>query len=176
MQIDKGEDYPLLHPAYFIGILDFTFGADSNYHTRHLILNKATKEHLLKDIRFACIELPKFNKEMNELETVIDRWTFFIKNSEDLQVIPDFANEDEGLNIAFLEGDKYQWTREEIIAYDNVAIHEADAIQEKLKVAENAREEMILGMQEEGLTNQQIAKITRKSEAEIAQIIEKHRN
>jgi hypothetical protein len=31
MQIDKGEDYPLLHPAYFIGILDFPFGTDTDY-------------------------------------------------------------------------------------------------------------------------------------------------
>jgi len=33
MQIDKGENYPLLHPAYFIGILDFPFGMDTDYHT-----------------------------------------------------------------------------------------------------------------------------------------------
>jgi predicted transposase/invertase (TIGR01784 family) len=176
MQIDKGEDYPLLSPAYFIGILDFPFGTDTDYHTRHLILNKNTQEHLLKDVQFSFIELPKFDKEEEELGTPIDKWTFFIKHSEELHVIPDFANEDEGLKTAFMEADKYQWTKEEIIAYDNVTIKEADEVQEKLKVAEKAREEMIIGMHEEGLGNQQIAKISKKSEAEVAKIIENHKN
>lgn len=180
MQIDKGEDYPLLSPAYFIGILDFPFGTDTNYHTRHLILNKTTQEHLLKDIQFSFIELPKFDKEEEELETPIDKWTYFIKHSEELHVIPDFANEDEGLKTAFMEADKYQWTKEEIIAYDNVTIKEADEVQEKLKVAEKAREEgkeeLIISMHEEGLGKQQIAKISKKSEAEVAKIIDNHKN
>ena len=66
MQIDAGENYPILNPAFFIGILDFPFGTDTDYHTRHLILNKATSEHLLKDIQFSFIELPKFTKEMHQ--------------------------------------------------------------------------------------------------------------
>jgi predicted transposase/invertase (TIGR01784 family) len=180
MQIDEGEKYPLLNPAYFIGILDFPFGSDTEYHTRHLILNKNTQEHLLKDIQFSFIELPKFDKKEEELITPIDKWTFFIKNATDLHVIPEFANEDEGLKTAFIEADKYQWTKEEIIAYDNVTIKEADEVQEKLKVAEmaeeKAKEEMIIGMHEEGISKQQIAKISKKSEAKVAQIIENHKN
>ena len=101
MQIDKVEDYPLLNPVYFIGILDFPFGNDSDYHTRHLIMNKATNEHLLKNVQFPFIVLPKFIKEMNQLETPIDNWTYFIKHSEELHVIPDFANEEEGLKLPF---------------------------------------------------------------------------
>jgi predicted transposase/invertase (TIGR01784 family) len=176
MQIDEGEQYPLLNPAYFIGILDFPFGSDSDYLTRHLILNKSTQEHLLKDIQFSFIELPKFDRKEGELETPIDKWTFFIKNATNLHVIPEFAYEDDGLKTAFIEADKYQWTKEEIIAYDNVTIKEADEVQEKLKVAEKTREEMIIGMHEEGLSYQQIAKISKKSEAEVAQIIENHKN
>jgi predicted transposase/invertase (TIGR01784 family) len=141
MQIDEGEDYPLLHPAYFIGILDFPFGTDADYHTRHLILNKVTNEHLLKDIQFSFIELPKFIKEMNELESPIDKWTYFIKHSEELHVIPDFANEDEGLKTAFIEADKYQWSKEELKAYDNVGIKEQDERGEKELVAQKAKEE-----------------------------------
>jgi hypothetical protein len=75
-----------------------------------------------------------------------------------------------------MEADKYQWTKEEIIAYDNVTIKEADEVQEKLKVAEKAREELIISMHEEGLGKQQIAKISKKSEAEVAKIIDNHKN
>ena len=91
-----------------------------------MIMNKVTNEHLLKDIQFSFIELPKFTKEMHKLETPIDKWTYFIKHSEELHVIPDFANEDEGLKTAFIEADKYQWSKEELKAYDNVTIKEQD--------------------------------------------------
>jgi len=187
MQIDQGEDYPLLHPAYFIGILDFPFGTDTDYHTRHLILNKATNEHLLKDIQFSFIELPKFTKEIHELDTPIDKWTFFIKNSEELNFIPDFANEDEGLKIAFLEADKYQWSKEELKAYDNVTIKEQDERGEREKAIKTAVEaatqqvkkerdiELILGMDKEGFTIPQIARVTQKSEEEIKKIFDEHR-
>ena len=60
-----------------------------------------------------------------------------------------------------------------------MTIKEADEVQEKLKVAEKAKEEgkeeMIISMHEEGFSNQQIAKISKKSEAEIALIIENHK-
>ena len=180
MQIDEGEQYPLLNPAYFIGILDFPFGSDTDYHTRHLILNKNTQEHLLKDIQFSFIELPKFDKKEEELLTPIDRWTFFIKNATGLHVIPAFANEDEGLKTAFIEADKYQWTKEEIIAYDNVTIKEADEVQEKLKVAEKAKEEgkeekeieAVLGFYENGVPVSVIAKSLKITEQRVLQIIE----
>jgi len=184
MQIDEGEQYPLLNPAYFIGILDFPFGSDTDYHTRHLILNKNTQEHVLKDIQFSFIELPKFDKKEEELLTPIDRWTFFIKNATGLHVIPAFANEDEGLKTAFIEADKYQWTKEEIIAYDNVTIKEADEVQEKLKVAEKAKEEgkeekeieAVLGFYENGVPVSVIAKSLKITEQRVLQIIENHKN
>ncbi len=113
MQIDTGDDYPILNPAYFIGILDFPFGEGDKYNTHHLILEKETYEHLLKDIQFAFIQLPKFNLDLHEVITPIDRWTYFIKHSTELNIIPDFAQADEGLNTAFMEADRHNWTIEE---------------------------------------------------------------
>ena len=170
MQIDQGEDYPLLHPAYFIGILDFPFGTDADYHTRHLMMNKVTNEHLLKDIQFSFIELPKFTKEMHELESPIDKWTYFIKHSEELHVIPDFANEDEGLKTAFIEADKYQWSKEELKAYDNVTIKEQDERGEREKAATDAKMEVAKNLKEMGLSNSDIKKATGLTGDEINMI------
>jgi predicted transposase/invertase (TIGR01784 family) len=181
IQINRGEDYPLLHPAYFIGILDFSFSASGDYHTRHLILDKATNEHLLKDIQFSFIELPKFNLAIPDLTTPIDKWTFFIKHAEELQFIPDYANDDEGLKEAFLEADKHKWSKDDLIAYDNVSIWEGDQKQElaaalekgEERGMEKGREEMIREMHKEGFSIQQIAKISKKSEEEIRQVIDR---
>lgn len=116
---------------------------------------------------------------MHKLETPIDKWTYFIKHSEELHVIPDFANEDEGLKTAFIEADKYQWSKEELKAYDNVTIKEQDergerelvALKAKNEGKEESKIEMILEMDIEGFSIQQIAKVSKKSELEVEQII-----
>jgi predicted transposase/invertase (TIGR01784 family) len=180
IQINRGEDYPLLNPAYFIGILNFTFSASQDYHTQHLLLDKVTNEHLLKDIQFSFIELPKFELPIHALKTPIDKWTYFIKYSETLDFIPDYANDDEGLKEAFREADKFSWSKDDLINYDNVSIWEGDQKQELLaalekgeeKGMEKGKEEMILEMHKEGFSIQQIAKISKKSEEEVRQIID----
>lgn len=165
MQINRGEDYPLLNPAYFIGILDFEFSKSKNYHTRHLILEKATNEHLLKDIEFSFVELPKFLLEIDELVTPIDKWTYFIKHAEELTFIPDYANEDEGLKEAFVEADKHNWSKDDLIAYDNFSIWEGDQKQERDRVMQKAEEkgkedkevEMVVKLHLKGKSDEEIS-------------------
>jgi hypothetical protein len=82
------------------------------------------------------------------------------------------------LNAALqLEG---KWTKEEIIAYDNVNIKEADEIQEKIKIVEDAQEkkaqELIIQMDKEGLPRNQIARITGKKEEEVDEILRKSKS
>jgi predicted transposase/invertase (TIGR01784 family) len=186
MQIGTGDDYPLLNPAYFIGILDFPFGAGNNYKTHHLMLEKETYEHLLKDIQFAFIELPKFKLDIHELVTPIDRWTYFIKHSTELNIIPDFAQSDEGLNTAFIEADKHNWTTEERIAYDNILIKETDEKQEKIMADEKAHEkgkeegkeekeeETIIKLHKKGKIDIEIANLLDLALERVRQIINKN--
>lgn len=125
MQITSGEDYIKLKPTVFVGILNFSFFAGTDYLCYHSLLDEKTYENKLKDIRFAFIELPKFKKKEQELKTLIDKWTYFIKNAPKLEVIPDNVD-DEGLREAYLDADKHKWKKAELIAYDNAAIAEQD--------------------------------------------------
>ncbi|OWY24382.1 transposase [Sphingobacteriales bacterium UPWRP_1] len=125
MQINRGEQYPLLKPTYFIGILDFNFFDSPEYLSNHIILNGETYEHKLKDIQFTFIELQKFEKQVDELETLTEKWVFFIKNAENLDLIPENVT-DEGLIEAYKDADKHSWKKEELIAYDNASIAEQD--------------------------------------------------
>ena len=54
------------------------------------------------------IKLEKFSKEEGELETLAEKWVFFIKNSTGLEVIPENI-EDEGLIEAYKDADKHSW-------------------------------------------------------------------
>ena len=87
-QIAKGKDYSKLSPAYFIGILEFEVSKNPNYISCNKVLDVETNEQIIRDIEFNFIELPKFNKKTDELETSIDQWTYFIKNAENLDEIP----------------------------------------------------------------------------------------
>ncbi len=138
MQIKRGEEYDLLKPTFFIGILDFSFFESENYLSHHIILNGETYEHKLKDIQFTFIELEKFNKQLTQLDNLIDKWIFFIKNSDDLDIIPDDID-DKGLIQAYQDAEKFRWTKDELIEYDNFWIAVQDA-RGRLELAEERGE------------------------------------
>lgn len=124
-QIERGDQYEKLNPTFFIGILDFEVTQNPSYINRHKIVDIETNENFIKDIEFNFIELPKFNKTAQELTTIVDQWVFFIKNAENLEVIPDNIK-DEGLRFAYQDADKHNWTKEELEAYDYVLMREQD--------------------------------------------------
>lgn len=126
-QIDKGVQYDKLRPVYFIGILEFEIGNNPNYYSKHLVLDVETKEQVIEDVVFNFIELPKFNKTLEQLETSIDQWTFFIKNAENLSLIPESVK-DEGLKEAYTEANQQNWTKEELEDYQRASIKERDEI------------------------------------------------
>jgi len=139
MQIVKGDDYHLLKPTIFIGILDFNFLQSTTYLTRHITCNPDTKEQVLKDSEYYFIELLKFNKTITECGTLTDKWLFFIKNAENLEVIPDETN-DKGLNEAYHDADKMTWTRNELELYDYAKMRERDEVEERDKAYSNGAE------------------------------------
>jgi predicted transposase/invertase (TIGR01784 family) len=174
-QIDRGEDYPLLRPVYFIGELDFNYFSGKHYLSSHLIIDEETGECNFKDMKFRFIELQKFNKEVNELKNIIDKWAFFIKNADELEVIPDNVD-DEGLREAYEEAAQHNWSKEAYDAYIYSGMRDQDDRGRIEKAEENKRNEMILAMNEKGIPISIIAEIAKLDEAEVMQIIENGRN
>ena len=109
----------------FIGILSFNITQNPGYISRHKIVDIETGENLISDIEFNFIELLKFSKSEAELKTIIDQWVYFLKNAENLEVIPGNVN-DEGLKSAYEDAAKHNWTKEELAAYDYVLMREQD--------------------------------------------------
>jgi predicted transposase/invertase (TIGR01784 family) len=138
-QIDKGKLYNKLYPVYFIGILDFKIGHNPNYFSCHKVLDVETNEQVIQDVEFNFIEVPKFNKSLEELVTPIDQWTYFIKNAENLEVIPADVK-DEGLKEAYLGADRHTWTQEELDNYERASIKEQDELG-RIALAEKRAEE-----------------------------------
>ena len=176
MQIERGDEYPKLKPTYFIGILDFDYFKSEDYLSHHIIVNGKTYEHKLKDIQFTFIELEKFTKKVDELETLIEKWVFFIKYAKELEDIPDNVDND-GLMEAYKDADRHSWKKEELIAYDNSSIAEQGAIGKIAFVVKRALEEKNYKVVEKcfdkDMATENIADITSQTVEEVLEIIDK---
>jgi predicted transposase/invertase (TIGR01784 family) len=120
-QIERGEDHPHLNQVIFIGILDFNAFRGQNYLTRHLMLNIETYEQELEGLELNFIELPKFTKREEELETVLEKWVYFIKNASTLEMIPTSADI-KPLRTAYEVANEFGWKREDLEVYENRGI------------------------------------------------------
>ncbi|MCU0389933.1 MAG: Rpn family recombination-promoting nuclease/putative transposase [Thermoflexibacter sp.] len=172
-QIKRGDFYRQLKPVIFIGILDYAFSDNPKYISRHRILDVETHEHLLQDVEFNFVELPKFNKELNELETLTEKWIYFIKNAENLDVIPENVD-DEGLKSAYQEANKHTWTAEELEAYEYAFMREEDE-RAKLDQAEKRGKnqekiEIAKTMLADNEPNEKIARYTGLTAEQIEQL------
>jgi predicted transposase/invertase (TIGR01784 family) len=177
-QIKRADFYRKLRPVIFIGILDFEHTSNPNVISRSQIRDVETGEQTIKDMEFNFIELPKFNKELKDLITLTDKWIYFIKNAENLEVVPDNIN-DEGLKSAYEEANIQTWTQEELDAYDYAFMREEDersrldkAEQKGKDEGENKKEiEAVLGFYENGVPIEIISKSLKISKERVEQII-----
>ncbi len=168
-QLSVGEDFAKLKSTIFIGILNFTFLESEHYLSRHLILDANTYEHKLKDLDFNFIELPKFNLEQKQLQSLIEKWVFFIKNAENLEVIPE-GLDDEGLKTAYNEANQHSWKKEDLEAYHYAQLREMDERAEKKLVEQKKAMEIAKSLLQTTLSHQDVAKHTGLTVEQIEQL------
>jgi len=170
-QIKRADFYRKLRPVIFIGILDFEHTENKNYISRSQIRDVETGEQTIKDMEFTFVELPKFNKVLHELKTLTEKWVYFIKNAENLEVVPDNIN-DEGLKSAYEEANVQTWTQEELDAYEYAFMREEDEKARLDKAEMKGKIELVIGMYEDGLGLERIAKIAKMTAQEVQKIFD----
>ena len=83
-QANAGGEYHNLKEIIFLAISDFImFPCKKVYKSEHVILDKESLENDLKDFSFTFIELPKFDKDIDHLKNMTDKWTYFFKHAEE---------------------------------------------------------------------------------------------
>jgi predicted transposase/invertase (TIGR01784 family) len=133
-QLGIGHKYHELQKVYFIGFLNFDMMEGDHYVSRHLILNQETGNQDIADFEFSFIELNKFKKDLDELDDLLDKWIYFVKNAQNLDMIPQaFANDSEIVD-AFGQANQHSWTKKEREIYDYVGINE-NAAQLEIEIA-----------------------------------------
>lgn len=81
-----------LNPVYLIAILDFVFDEDQNdpekYRYDVKLADIETGNIFYEKLSFIYLEMPKFKKELNELENKYEKWLYVLKNLPRLENIP----------------------------------------------------------------------------------------
>lgn len=77
-----------LKAVYTIGILNFVFDEDKEdpeyFHHEVKLMDTRKKEVFYDKLTFIYLEMPKFNKTEDQLETLFDKWLYVLKNLPDL--------------------------------------------------------------------------------------------
>ena len=91
-QAEKGKWDFELKAVYTIGILDFIFDENKNnknvFHHEVQLFDKQTQKIFYDKLTYIYLEMPKFTKTEEELETHFEKWLYVLKNLEDLREKP----------------------------------------------------------------------------------------
>jgi predicted transposase/invertase (TIGR01784 family) len=86
-----------LKAVYTIAILDFIFDDDKDQPEKYRydvkLTDIETKTVFYDKLTFIYLEMPKFNKSIEQLETRFDKWLYVIRNLNRLDRIPDKLKE-----------------------------------------------------------------------------------
>ncbi|NEQ10934.1 MAG: Rpn family recombination-promoting nuclease/putative transposase [Moorea sp. SIO4E2] len=94
-QLKLGQGYFDLNPVIALTITDFKL-FPSTEKVISCFYFQEEEDHLPyqeNELKLVFVELPKFTKQLEELESVIDKWIFFIKEAPNLEIIPDKLRE-----------------------------------------------------------------------------------
>ena len=79
-----------LKAVYMIAVLDFEFsnGRKDKFHHKVKLIEEETKEIFYDKLGFIYLEIPKFDKQIDDLQTDYERWLFAFKNLHRLKEMP----------------------------------------------------------------------------------------
>jgi len=115
-QLGVGEDYNLLDPVIALTITDFEMFPEIEQLISRFILKE--KDFLIDypmyDIELVFVELPKFKKKVDDLETLADKWLYFLKCARQLDLVPEGMNLVPEIKQAFEMANEINLTPEQI--------------------------------------------------------------
>lgn len=166
-----------LKAVYTIAILDFVFEEDKSEKQKFRydvkLTDIETKKVFYDKLTFIYLEMPKFNKTVEQLETRFDKWLYVLKNLNRLHKVPDKLHEKifeklfETAEIAKFTPEQVQSYEDSLKYYRDIknsldTAKEEGKIEEKQLIAKNLLNENVdvnLISAVTGLTVEQISKL-----------------
>ncbi|MEQ9667207.1 Rpn family recombination-promoting nuclease/putative transposase [Coleofasciculus sp. G2-EDA-02] len=119
-QLTTGEDYPLLNPAIAVTITDFILFKQTADVINQFVFQEKTKkfEILDQELQLIFVELPKFQKTLSKLNSLSDKWIYFLKEAATLEDIPETLGQVSEIELALNLANQATMTPEELDIVD----------------------------------------------------------
>lgn len=177
-QMKVKEEYYNLKEVIFLAIVDFVMFPDKqDYKSEHVILDNKTYQRDLKDFSFTFLELPKYNIPLEKLSNNLERWCYFFNHAEDTteKEFESIVEIDAALGDAYQELNRFSWSQEELLAYEQQIKREKDYrasmdqkyIEGKEEGVSLATREIVKNMQRANCSRELIAQVTGFSISDI---------
>ena len=176
-QGERGKKYNYdLKPIVAVVFMEFKVFADDRY-IRRAKLREVNGASVSDTLNFAFVELPKFNKPLDELETTLDKWLYALKNIKNMTQMPkQYANSEFALLFSTARLAKLSKEEQKMIdeaqkaKWDNYAIHKA-AVDSGLRQGRDQRSrEIAKKMLLKNEPIEEIIEYTELSEADVLAI------
>jgi predicted transposase/invertase (TIGR01784 family) len=115
-QIETDNEFIDLEPAIALTITEFEMFPDSNQLISRFMLQDKIylSDYPIYDIELVFVELPKFDKPLAELETLTDKWLYFLKTANQLEIVPPVMEAVPEIQKAFAIANRANLSQEEI--------------------------------------------------------------
>ena len=147
LQLESGESYWTLKPIIALTITDFIMFPETNKFISHFVFKELDENFIYKenDLDLIYVELPKFNATLEQIQTLTDKWIYFMKNVSRLEIIPENMETIPEINKAFNIANRANLTREELEDLQKremfIQDQQASIIKSKKEGREEGREE-----------------------------------
>ncbi|NES82619.1 MAG: Rpn family recombination-promoting nuclease/putative transposase [Moorea sp. SIO1G6] len=155
-QLKSGERSSKRKPVIGLTITDFTmFEQTDRYLTRFLFQEEQDNFiYQNQDLTMVFVELPKFSRSLEELETASEKWIYFMKEAPNLEAIPDTLSEIPEIAQALTIANQANMSRKDLEELHKREVFMEDRKGEIRQALEQGREEGRLLM--EGLISRQL--------------------
>ena len=160
LQLTMGEFYRQLRPVIALTITDFEMFNDSQDVISRFVFKEKRRlsDYPENQMELVFVELPKFQKGLEELETIADKWIYFIKTTSTLNEVPQIMATVPQIQKAF-----------EIANQVSLTLEEFNTLQSQEFWVQDQQGSVALGI-EQGMEQGQIKTIMRLLNRRFAQI------
>jgi predicted transposase/invertase (TIGR01784 family) len=124
IQLNQGDQYKLLNPVIALTITDFTMFREFDAVISRFILKE--KDYLVDypscDLELVFVELPKFQKTLEQIDTLTEKWMYFLQHTRELETIPETMGNVPAIRQAFEVANQANLNRDELEELEHQSI------------------------------------------------------
>ncbi|NEO08947.1 MULTISPECIES: Rpn family recombination-promoting nuclease/putative transposase [unclassified Moorena] len=155
-QLKSGERSSKRKPVIALTITDFTMFEETDRYLTRFVFKEEQKNFIYRNehLTMVFVELPKFSRSLEHLETASEKWIYFMKEAPNLEAIPDTLSEIPEIAQALTIANQANMSRKDLEELHKREVFMEDRKGEIRQALEQGREEGRLLMQ--GLISRQL--------------------